>query len=85
MESAGPSPFGEMLKEFRKREHFTQQELATRPEVAIDLDGLAQLYREQGKYEQAEPLCQRALWIFEEKLGPTHPDTAVSLSVKTSV
>ena len=28
----------------------------------------------QGKYAEAEPLYQRALAIYEQALGPTHPD-----------
>ena len=38
------------------------------------------LYYEQGKYEQAQPLLQRALAIREQQLGPDHPDTAQSLN-----
>jgi hypothetical protein len=34
------------------------------------------LYRRQGKYDQAEPLYQRALAIREKALGPEHPHTA---------
>ncbi len=36
---------------------------------ATSLNNLAELYRAQGKYEQAEPLYQRALAIRE---GPIH-------------
>ena len=36
---------------------------------------LAALYRDQGKYEQAEPLYQHALSINERALGPQHPTT----------
>ncbi len=32
------------------------------------------VYWWQGKYEQAEPLMQRALAIGEKVLGPNHPD-----------
>ncbi len=32
------------------------------------------------KYEQAEPLYQRALAIAEQQLGAEHPDTAISLN-----
>ena len=46
------------------------------PDVAYPLHGLANLYREQGKYAQAEPLYQRALRIWEQQLGPEHPETA---------
>ena len=34
----------------------------------------------QGKYDDAEPLCKRALTIREETLGPRHPDVASSLN-----
>jgi tetratricopeptide (TPR) repeat protein len=40
---------------------------------------LAELYQQQGKYEQAKALYQRALSIREQHLGPEHPDTASSL------
>jgi hypothetical protein len=33
----------------------------------------------QGKYEQAEPLCQRALAISEQALPPDHTDIATTL------
>ena len=33
----------------------------------------------QGKPEQAEPLCRRALALKEQSLGPDHPDVAASL------
>ncbi|HEX4205055.1 MAG TPA: tetratricopeptide repeat protein [Ktedonobacteraceae bacterium] len=45
------------------------------PQVAYPLHGLADLYKEQGKYVQAEPLYQRALRIREQQLGPDHPLT----------
>ena len=41
---------------------------------------MAGLYREQGKYEQAEPLLQRSLAINEKALGQDHPDVASSLN-----
>ena len=40
---------------------------------------LARLYFNQGKYEQAEPLYQRALYIKEKALDPEHPSTAITL------
>src|SRR5439155_533835 len=39
------------------------------------LNNLAILYAEQGKYELAEPLIQRALAGRERVLGPEHPST----------
>ncbi len=47
---------------------------------ATALNNLAELYRSQGKYEQAEPLYQRALAIREKQLGAEHPDTATNLN-----
>ena len=41
---------------------------------------LAVLYGKQARYDQAEPLLQRALAIRERHLGPDHPDTAQSLN-----
>ena len=40
---------------------------------------LGALYREQGKYAQAEPLYRRALAIQEKALGPEHPQVATVL------
>ena len=45
------------------------------PRLATALNNLASLYKRQGKYEQAEPLYQRALAIREQQLGPEHPTT----------
>src|SRR4029077_18816761 len=41
--------------------------------------GLADLYREQGRFAEAEPLYQRALLIREQNRGTHHPETAESL------
>lgn len=48
-------------------------------DTASSLTNLADLYKAQGKYEQAEPLYLRALEIFEKVLGTEHPDK-ISLS-----
>ena len=40
--------------------------------LAIVLNNLANLYHNQKKYGQAEPLYRRALAIREELLGPSH-------------
>ncbi|MDQ3566421.1 MAG: tetratricopeptide repeat protein, partial [Pseudomonadota bacterium] len=50
------------------------------PDVAANLNNLAELYRTQGRYEKAEPLYQRSLAIREKALGPEHPDVAQSLN-----
>jgi tetratricopeptide (TPR) repeat protein len=48
------------------------------PDVAEILDNLANLYRKQGRYAEAEPLYQRALHI-REQMGAEHPETAETL------
>jgi len=48
--------------------------------LATSLNNLAELYRTQGKYAEAEPLHQRALAIWEKALGPGHPNVAMSLN-----
>lgn len=40
------------------------------PEVATSLNNLASIYREQGRYEEALPLFERALAIREKSEGP---------------
>jgi tetratricopeptide (TPR) repeat protein len=40
----------------------------------------AECYRDQGKYEQAEPLYQRELAISEQTLGPDHTSVAQTLN-----
>ena len=40
------------------------------------LNNLASLYRDTGRYAEAEPLFQRAIAIFEASLPPDHPNLA---------
>ena len=47
--------------------------------LATSLNNLAEVYRAQGRYAEAEPFYQRALAIFEKTLGPEHPHVAQSL------
>ena len=44
------------------------------------LHDLAELYNNQGRFEEARTLYQQALAIREQILGPTHSDTAKSLA-----
>jgi tetratricopeptide (TPR) repeat protein len=50
------------------------------PNTAATLDNLGQLYQDQGRYEEAEPLYRRSLAIKEKALPPDHPDTATTLN-----
>ena len=45
------------------------------PDVAIDLNNLAALYKDTNRLAEAEPLMVRALAILEDSLGPDHPNT----------
>jgi tetratricopeptide (TPR) repeat protein len=65
------STFCELQQRHHPKEH---------PDVAINLNNLALLYRAQGHYGKAEPLYQQALMIREKALGPEHPDVATSLN-----
>ena len=56
----------------REAEKFGEQD----PRFATSLNNLAELYRVQGKYVEAEPLYQRSLAIREKALGPEHPQVA---------
>lgn len=44
------------------------------------LNNLAELYRGQAKYSEAEPLYNRALAIQEKSLGPSDPHLATILN-----
>ena len=46
------------------------------PRCRASLNNLAELYRAQGRYADAEPLYKRSLAIREKALGPDHPDVA---------
>jgi len=46
------------------------------PQVATDLNNLADVYYVQGRYADAEPRYQHALALREKALGPEHPDVA---------
>lgn len=50
---------------------------AGHPDVALTCNNLAALYRAQGRYAEAEPLCLRALQIREAVLGTEHPHVAM--------
>lgn len=39
----------------------------------------------QGKYEEADPLCLRAIVIDERALGPDHPELAAKLSKRAGL
>ncbi len=50
------------------------------PEIATDLNNLAELYRLLGRYDEAEPLYRRAIAIDEAQEGRASPELAASLN-----
>jgi len=48
--------------------------------VALSLNNLAELCREQGRFADAQALFKRALAIVEKARGCEHPDVALSLT-----
>ena len=70
-----PSEFKEPLLAIREKALGPEH-----PEVGQSLNNLAELYRAQGKYVEAEPLHRRALAIREKALGPEHPAVATNLN-----
>ncbi len=50
------------------------------PNVAIDLNNLAELYHNRGEYDKAEPLYQRSLAIKEKVRGSEDRSVALSLN-----
>jgi tetratricopeptide (TPR) repeat protein len=53
---------------------------AEHPDVARDLNNLAQLLQATNRLGEAEPLMRRALAIDEASYGPEHPDVAIRLN-----
>jgi tetratricopeptide (TPR) repeat protein len=50
------------------------------PEVATDLNNLAQLLKDTNRLKEAEPLMRRVVEIVEKSLGPDHPNVATALN-----
>jgi len=50
------------------------------PYVGAPLNNLANLYKMEGRYSEAERLYRRALQIQEKSLGPSHPMVAGDLN-----
>ena len=48
--------------------------------LAATLNNLAERYKEEGRYADAEPLYKRVLAINEKAFGPDHPSVALALN-----
>ena len=49
------------------------------PNVARDLNNLAQVLQDTGRLAAAETLMRRVMAIYEKSLGPEHPNVSISL------
>jgi tetratricopeptide (TPR) repeat protein len=58
----------------------SQLSLPGSPRLATALGRIARLYKDQGRFGEAEPLYQRSLEIKEKSLGAEHPSVAVTLN-----
>lgn len=50
------------------------------PSLALSFNNLAALYYEQGNWNTAQPMYERALSIWEKTLGPESPEVAAALN-----
>jgi tetratricopeptide (TPR) repeat protein len=69
-----------LAQDYLKRAIELQTKFEQQESLATSLDELATLYESIGRYTEAEPLCKRALAIWEQELGVNHPSTATSLN-----
>lgn len=57
-----------------------QLQIPASPRLVLALDRIANLYKQQGRYAEAEQLSLRSLTIAEEQLGANHPSTGGCLN-----
>jgi tetratricopeptide (TPR) repeat protein len=53
---------------------------ASHPDTLQSMNNLANLYENQGKYDEAEPLYVECLALCKAILGASHPDTLQSMN-----
>jgi tetratricopeptide (TPR) repeat protein len=76
-----PKNLAQMVSQTEKYLKFTQSRFPGEREWrAKFLHLLAELYRKQGRYEEADTGYQQALEIFKDLRGENHPDVAISLN-----
>jgi tetratricopeptide (TPR) repeat protein len=66
----------QFLNALKEAENFPNDD----PRLRLTLNNLAETYREQKKYSEAEPFFRRVLERDERVLGPEHPNVAASLN-----
>ena len=72
--------YAEARKQFERAVKTAEAFGSEDPRLATSLNGLAETYRAQGRYAEAEPLHKRVLAIREKALGLGHPNIVQSLN-----
>ena len=81
-----PKPAEKLLERpspAKMKENSSSQAIATGkeyPDDALNLNSLANQYKDKGEYSKAEPLYLEAKEIQEKALGNVHPDYAMTLN-----
>lgn len=79
----GGAPMDRHQREIEVRDTLKKAESLlgpSHPRVASMMFLLSRILQERGAYEEAESLCSSALQIYEDTLGPEHPDVSVTLN-----
>ncbi len=79
LEETGKYP--EFLRALQQAKQLVDQQKVVLDELKLAdlLNQLGLAYHDNGQYAEAEPLFRRSLKIWEQQLGPEHPNVAISL------
>ena len=73
--------FPEALSLAKRYQQFARQRYGEdHVEFGVAITWIARIYRAQGRYSEAEPLFQHALFTFEKVIGSDHTDIGVMLN-----
>ena len=72
--------YSEAARQFEAALKKVESGAAQETDIALCCSLLANAYKAQGRYPEAEPLHKRSLAISEKVLGPDHPAVATSLN-----
>jgi|GEM_PF-645840 len=76
----GEKNYAEAEKQFRDTLKLAEKFPQDDPRLRLTLNSLAETYRSQAKYREAEPFYKRILAMDEKALGPEDPSVAASLN-----
>lgn len=62
-----------------KRKFLTNEDSSDNISITPDLGNLGNLYKELGRYSEAEELINKAIEIKQKRLGANHPDLALDI------